>query len=90
VKTTTHAARGNNPQPGDKLQIAEVTQQRAYEQKTGCCNKTSEEKHADLNKWTTPLVRWNKNFTKFKENFNRFFLILFKLSELYRVLFSTC
>jgi hypothetical protein len=35
--------------------------------KTGCCNKTSEEK--DLSKWTMPLVRCN-NFTKSEENFN--------------------
>jgi hypothetical protein len=37
--------------------------------------KCWEEKDTDLNKWTKPLVRCNKNFTKFKENFNRFYLI---------------
>jgi hypothetical protein len=48
--------------------------------KTGCRNDTPEGKDTDLNKWMMPLVRCNKNFTKFKgkfliENFNRFYLI---------------
>jgi hypothetical protein len=31
VKTTPHAARGNNAQARGNLQMADVTQQRAYE-----------------------------------------------------------
>jgi hypothetical protein len=34
--------------------------------KTGCRNKTFEVKGTHQNKWTSPLVRCNKNFTKFK------------------------
>jgi hypothetical protein len=45
--------------------------------KTGCRNKTSEVKDADQNKWMTPLVRCNKNFTKFKREFEYKILIDF-------------
>jgi hypothetical protein len=69
VKTTPHATRGNNAQARGKLQIADVKKQRATNRKTGRCNETSEEEDTDLNKWTTPLVRRNQNFTKFKEKF---------------------
>jgi hypothetical protein len=56
MKTTPHAARGNNTQARGILQIAEVTEHK----KTSSCNKTPDDKHIVLNKWTTPLVRWNR------------------------------
>jgi hypothetical protein len=53
-KATSRAPRGNNG---------------LTNRKTGCHNKTSEEKDTDPNKWTTPLVKCSKNFTKFKKIF---------------------
>jgi hypothetical protein len=48
-----------------RLQIADITEEQINEyKKTNCCNKTPGDKDRVLNKWMTPLVRWNKNFTK--------------------------
>jgi hypothetical protein len=53
VKTIPHAARGNNTQARGILQIADVAKLRA--------NETNFlEHHIALNKWTTPLRRWNR------------------------------
>jgi hypothetical protein len=60
VKTTRHAARGNNAQARGILQTADVTEQRANEHKNKLCNKAHGEKHTVRNKWTTPLVTWNR------------------------------